>query len=97
MVLVFPVVPATTIPLSAQVFRSIEAFVMPVVHRSFKFGKSVRTSLGKAVLSRIVDMIVKGSKRSINAFLPEVDLAFKVSGKATISRRSEIEIGRAHV
>src|SRR5271156_4068434 len=91
LLLVCPVVPATMIPLSAQVFKSIEAFLMPVVHSSFKFGKSVRTSLGKAVLSRIVDMIAKGCKRSINAFLPEVDLAFKVSGKVTISRRSEIE------
>ena len=54
----FPRAPVTWMPSSLAATRSMLAFRMPVVRRSFRFGSWARRSRGKGVRSRIEEMMV---------------------------------------
>ena len=52
-----PSVPQTVIPRFDACFKSMEAFRIPVVIKSFKFGRLSSKAFGKGVRSRIAQTI----------------------------------------
>src|SRR6266511_868637 len=84
-----PVAPARMTPFSVHVGTLIDALRMPVVRSSFRLGNELRTSGGKGVRSRIVDMMVKGSRREIRAFVLVGSVGRMVSLKTVMSTRED--------
>ena len=69
-----PGAPNTEIPSSLAALRSIDAFLIPVVSTTLRFGNACSSSAGSGVRSRIVEITSKGLSlsRSLSRFSAEV-------------------------